>query len=165
MKPIVVTALAVLTSACSYSHIGPAVATFNRPTPPLGAGSLETQVAPLTLAIRRHLDTVVHGPDIEEDQLLVLKVHNYRLNVRLPIPSNTVTPDFTASRFGPTSKGQTFSGYLIIRRITPGSVEASLHLDVTASTLSGKYTQSAKFRGDYKFIHSDEDVAEPPTGF
>ena len=165
MKPIVVTTLAVLASACSYSHIGPAVATFSRPTPPLGAGSLATQVAPLTLAIRRHLDTVVHGPDNEEDQLLILKVQNYRLNVRLPVPSNTVTPDFTASRFGPTSKGQTYSGYLIIRKITPGRVEASLNLDVTASTPSGSYTQTAKFRGNYKFIHSDEDVAEPPSGF
>jgi hypothetical protein len=164
MKPIIVTALVVLASACSYSHIGPAMATFSRPTPPLGAGSLETQVAPLTLAIRRHLDTVVHGPDKEEDQLLVLRLHNYRLNVRLPIPSDTVTPDFTASRFGPTSKGQTFSGYLIIRKITPGSVDAYLHLDVTASTASGSYTQTAKFHGDYKFIHSDEDVSEPPTG-
>ena len=164
MKPIVLTSLVVLASACSYSHIGPAVATFNRPTPPLGAGSLETQVAPLTLAIRRHLDTVVHGPDVDEDQLLVLKIHNYGLNVRLPIPSNTVTPDFTASRFGPTSKGQTFSGYLIIRKITPGSVEAYLYLDVTATTSSGSYSQTAKFRGNYTFIHSDEDVTEPHSG-
>ena len=165
MKPIVVTVLLVLASACSYSHIGPAMATFSRPTPPAGTGQLETQVAPLTLAIRRHLDTVVHGPDNEEDQLLVLKVHNFRLNDRLPIPSDTVMPDFTASRFGPTSKGETFSGYIIIRKITTGSVEAYLHLDVTASTASGKYTQTAKFHGDYKFIHSDEDVAEPSAGF
>jgi hypothetical protein len=165
MKAIVVTVLLVLACGCSYSHIGPAVATFSRPTPPLGAGQLETQVAPLTLAIRRHLDTVVHGPDNEEDQLLVLKVHNFRLNDRLPIPSDTVAPDFTATRFGPSSKGQNYVGYLIIRRITPGSVEAYLHLDVTASTLSGSYTQTAKFRGNYKFIHSGEDAAEPSTGF
>jgi hypothetical protein len=164
MKPIVVTVLLALACGCSYSHIGPAVATFSRPTPPLGAGHLETQAAPLTLAIRRHLDTVVHGPDKEEDQLLVLKIHNFRLNDRLPIPSDTVTPDFTATRFGPSSKGQNYVGYLIIRKITPGSVEAYLHLDVTASTSSGSYTQTAKFRGNYKFIHSDEDASEPTTG-
>ena len=56
-------------------------------------------------------------------------------------------------------------GYLIIRKITPGRVEAYLHLDVTASTPSGSYTQTAKFHGNYKFIHSDEDAAEPSTGF
>jgi hypothetical protein len=165
MKPIVVTVLLVLACGCSYSHIGPAVATFSRPTPPLGAGSLEAQVAPLVLQIRRHLDTVVHGPDNVVDQVLVLKIHNFRLNNRLPIPSDTVTPDFTASRFGPTSKGETFSGYLIIRKITAGRVEAYLHLDVTASTPSGSYTQTAKFHGNYKFVHSDEDAAEPSTGF
>ena len=165
MKGIVVTVLAVVACGCSYSHIGPAVATFNRATPSVGAGSLETQVAPLTLAIRRHLDTVVHGPDNEEDQLLVLNIHNYGVNVRLPVPSNMVTPDFTASRFGPTSKGQTFSGYLIIRKITPGRVDAYVHVDVTASTASGSYTQTAKYRGEYSFIHSEEDVAEPPSGF
>ena len=123
------------------------------------------QVAPLTLAIRRHLDTVVRGPDNEEDQLLVLRVRNYRLKDRLPVPSDTVAPDFTVTRFGPTSKGQTYVGYLIIKKITADKVEAYLHLDVTASTASGSYTQTAEFDGDFTFRHSDEDVSEASSTF
>ena len=164
MKPIIVTVLLTLGSACSYSHLGPAVATFNRPTPPLGAGQLETQVAPLVLAIRRHVDTIVKGPDVEEDQLLVLTVHNFHLNERLPIPSDTVSPDFSVSRFGPPSHGQTYVGFLIIRKIAADKVEAYLHLDVTASTPSGSYTQTAKFYGNYTFARTDEDVSQSPSG-
>jgi hypothetical protein len=161
MKPIIVSALLALTCACSYSHVGPAAAAFNRPPPPLGAGQLEIQVAPLTLAIRRHVDTVIHGPDAEEDQLLILRVRNFHLNVRLPIPSDTVSPDFSVTRFGPPSKGHTYVGYLVIKKITTDKVEVYLHLDVTASTPAGSYTQTAKFDGDYTFARSDEDVTEP----
>ena len=162
MRPVIASALLALTCACNYSHVGPAVAMFNRPPPPLGAGQLETQVAPLTLAIRRHVDTVVHGPDVEEDQFLILRVRNFRINVRLPIPSDTVSPDFSVTRFGPPSKGQTYVGFLILKKITADKVEAYLHLDVTASTPSGSYTQTEKFYGDYKFAHTDEDVTQPP---
>jgi hypothetical protein len=161
MKRIIAVVLVMLASACSYSHIGPAIGTFSRPTPTLGAGSLEGQAGPLVLQISRHLDTVVSGPDSEEDQTLILQVHGFHLNQRLAIPSDSVTPDFTASRFGPTSKGGTFNGYLIIRKITADSVEAYLYLDVTASTASGKYTQTAKYRGNYTFRHGDEDTAQP----
>ncbi|HVM63168.1 MAG TPA: hypothetical protein VMV72_20075 [Verrucomicrobiae bacterium] len=165
MKPIIATLLLALVCGCNYSHVGPAVAVFNRPPPPLGAGQLEVQVAPLTLAIRRHADTVLHGPDVDEDQLLILRVRNYRLNVRLPIPSDSVSPDFSVTRFGPPSSGQTYVGYLIIRKITTDTVEAHLHLDVTASTPSGSYTQIARFDGDYKFAHSDQDVTQPSGTF
>lgn len=161
MKPIIATLLLALASACNYSHVGPALGTFSRPTPPLGAGSLETQVGPMVLQISRHLDTVMNGPDSEEDQTLVLRVQGYRLNQRLAVPSDNVAPDFTATRFGPTSKGGTFNGYLIIKKITTDRVEAYLHLDVTASTASGKYTQTAKFYGNFTFRHSDEDVTQP----
>ncbi len=161
MKRIIALVLMLLASACSYSHIGPAIGTFSRPTPPVGAGSLESQVGPLVLQIARHVDTVMNGPDNEEDQTLILQVHGYHLNQRLRIPSDNVTPDFIATRFGPTSKGGTYSGYLIIRKITADKVEAYLHLDVTASTASGKYTQTAKYDGNYTFRHSDEDVGQP----
>jgi hypothetical protein len=164
MKPIVAALLLVLVSACNYSHVGLPMATFNRPPPPKGAGQLETQVAPLTLAIRRHVDTVVHGPDAEEDQLLVLRVRNFRVNERLTIPSDTASPEFSVTRFGPPSKGDMYKGYLIIRKITNDRVEAYLHLDVTASTPSGSYVQSAKFYGDYKFARSTDDVTEPTGG-
>jgi hypothetical protein len=161
MKRIIAVVLLMLASACSYSHVGPAIGTFTRPTPPVGTGSLESQVGPMVLQISRHLDTVMHGPDNEEDQTLILNVHGYHLNQRLPIPSDNVTPDFTAARFGPTSNGETYSGYLIIRKITADKVEAYLHLDVTASTASGKYTQTAKYDGNYTFRHSDEDAVPP----
>jgi hypothetical protein len=161
MKPIVAALLLSLASACGYSHVGPSIGIFSRPTPPVGAGSLESQVGPLVLQISRHLDTVMHGPDDEEDQTLIMHVQNYRLNQRLAIPSDSVIPDFTATRFGPTSKGGTYSGYLIIRKITANRVEAYLHLDVTATTESGKYTQTAKYEGNYIFRRNDEDTDQP----
>ena len=151
-----------LASACNYSHMGPAAATFSRPTPPpLGAGSLEMQTGPLVLRISRHVDTVLRGPDNEEDQMLVLGVRDFRLNQRLAIPSDNVTADFTATRFGPSSKGQGYAGYLVVKKVTPNKVEASLHLDVTASTASGSYTQTAKFRGNFTFILRNEEAPAP----
>jgi hypothetical protein len=150
------------TSACNYSHSGPAAATFSRPAPPsLGAGSLETQTSPLVLKISRHLDTVLRGPDNEEDQVLVLKVRDFRLNRRLAIPSDNVTADFTATRFGPSSKGQGYTGYLIVKKVTPNKVEISLHLDVSASTESGSYTQTAQYRGSFTFILRNEEASAP----
>jgi hypothetical protein len=149
-------------SACNYSHTGPAAATFSRPAPPsLGTGSLEAQTSPLMLRISRHLDTVLRGPDNEEDQVLVLEVRDFRLNQRLAIPSDNVTADFTATRFGPSSKGQGYAGYLIVKKVTPNKVEVSLHLDVTASTASGSYTQTAKFRGNFAFILRNEEAPAP----
>ena len=47
-------------AACGYSHIGETRAVFDR----VGNG--------LTLRVDRHLDTVMRGPDIEEDQQLIL---------------------------------------------------------------------------------------------
>ena len=113
--------LATLASACSYSHVGPAIGTFNQPAPPLGG--------PLMLKISRHVDTVIRGPDDEEDQLLVLEVRDVRLNQRLTIPSPSVKPEFTVTRFGPSSKGESFNGYLIVRKITAEEVQ-QLRLDL-----------------------------------
>jgi hypothetical protein len=141
--------LAALASACSYSHVGTAIATFNQPAPPLSG--------PLVLKISRHVDTVIRGPDDEEDQLLVLEVRDVHLNQRLSIPSASVKPEFTATRFGPRSTGESFSGYLIIRKVTAEEVDAVIHLVVTARTESGSYKQTAKFRGNYSFWQ------QPPT--
>jgi hypothetical protein len=151
-------ALAIFVSACNYSHIGPAAATFSQPVPPLGGGSLQAQAGPLVLRVRRHVDTILHGPDDEEDQLLVVEVRNFRINHRLQIPSDNVTPDFTATRFGPSSKGQAFAGYLIVKKITPRKVDAYLHIDVTASTASGSYTQTEKFHGNFTFVQRIEEA-------
>jgi hypothetical protein len=145
--------LAIFASACNYSHVGSPSTTFNRGTPPLGAAMNETQSGPLVLKISRHLDTVVRGPDPEEDQLLVLTVRNFRPGQKLKIPSESVTPEFTATRFEPSSRGESFVGYLIVRKVTADKVDASVHLSVTARNASGSYTQTAKFHGNYSFVY------------
>ena len=150
MRTIIAASLLALASACSYSHVASTSATFNRVGP--AADGDAAQSGPLVLKIGRHLDTVLRGPDIEEDQLLVLEVRGFRLNQRLGIPSEDVTPEFTATRFGPRSKGESFTGYLIIKNISTNQVAAYVHVDVTAHTESGRYTQTAKFHGEYKFF-------------
>ena len=149
--------LAAFASACSYSHIGSTSATFHRVGPAPAGETTQTQAGPLVLNIRRHLDTVMRGPDIEEDQLLALEVRDFRLNQRLAIPSENVRPEFTATRFGPRSTGTRFSGFLILRNVSADQVVAYLHLDVTASTASGRYIQTAKFRGERKFFREADN--------
>ena len=162
MKATLLTiALAAFASACSYSHVGPATATFVHPAPAVDAGVLAVQAGPLVLRISRHVDTIMNGPDNDEDQLLVLEVHDFRLNERLAVPSDSVAPQFTATRFGPSSKGDSFKGFLIVKKVTPRRVSAYLYIDVTASTASGSYTQTAKFHGDYKFVRGTPDLPAP----
>jgi hypothetical protein len=151
-------ALTTFVSACNYSHVGPAATTFSQPPPPLGGGALAAQAGPLVLRVRRHVDTILHGPDNEEDQLLTVEVRNFQLNHKLQIPSDRVTPGFVATRFGPSSTGQVFRGYLIVKRITPHKVDAYLHIDVVASTPSGSYTQTEEFHGNLTFVQSTEEV-------
>ena len=163
MKTIAfVVCLAAFASACNYSHVGSPSTTFNRGTPPLGAAVDEAQSGPLVLKISRHLDTVVRGPDPEEDQLLVLTIKDFRIGQKLKIPSESVTPEFTATRFEPGSQGESFVGYLIVRKVTPEKVDASLHLDVTARTASASYTQTAKFHGNYSFVYRAPDNDSAP---
>jgi hypothetical protein len=149
--------LTAFASACSYSHIGPSLATFSRAGSEVGADAGPAERGPLVLNIRRHIDTIIRGPDIEEDQLLVLEVRTFRLNQRLEIPSENVTAEFTATRFGPPSTGASFAGYLIVKKITDRQVTAYLHLDVTARTASGSYTEQAKYRGDYVFYEATDN--------
>jgi hypothetical protein len=158
MKTIILAVcLAIFSSACNYSHVGGPNTTFNRGTPPLGTATNDTPGAPLVLRISRHLDTVMRGPDSEEDQFLVLTVRDFRPGQKLKIPSEKVTCEFTATRFGPSSHGDTFVGYLIVRKVTATKVDASLHLDVKARTNSGSYTQTAKFHGTYSFVYRAAD--------
>ncbi|HUI05441.1 MAG TPA: hypothetical protein VL486_00390 [Verrucomicrobiae bacterium] len=153
----VVVSLVAFASACGYGHIGATSATFNSVAPALGSEATSAPARPLVLRIRRHLDTVIGGPDFEEDQLLVLTVRDFQLNQRLAIPSENVTPEFTATRFGPSSTGDSFLGYLIVRTVTTNQVAAYVHVDVTAHTESGSYTQQAKFRGEYKFFRETDN--------
>ena len=163
MRTITLTVcLAIFASACNYSHVGSPSTTFNRGTPPMGAAVNEAQSGPLVLKISRHLDTVVRGPDPEEDQLLVLTVRNFRPGQKLKIPSESVTPEFTVTRFEPGSRGDRFVGYLVVRKVTADKVDASLQLDVTARTASGSYTQTAKFHGTYSFIYRAPDNDSAP---
>ena len=158
MRALILTiGLTILASACSYSHIGTTSATFIRPAPAIGTDTAPPPAGPLVLQIRRHLDTVIRGPDTEEDQLLVLTVRDFGLNQRLAVPSANVTPEFTATRFGPTSTGDSFLGYLIVKTVATNQVTAYVHVDVTAHTESGSYTQRAKFRGEYKFFRETDN--------
>ena len=68
---------------------------------------------------------------------------------------------FTATRFGPSSKGQTYGGYLIIRKITPRAVDAYLHINVTASTPTGSYTQKEEYHGDFTFVKGSGEAVGP----
>ncbi len=163
MKTITLAAcLTIFGSACNYSHVGIPNTTFSRLAPPVGATTNETAGSPLVLRISRHLDEVIRGPDPEEDQHLVLTVQNFRIGQKLKIPSENVTPEFTVIRFEPSSHGDTFAGYLIVRKVTATKVDASLHLDVTARTSSGSYTETAKFHGDYSFAYEAADNNSPP---
>jgi hypothetical protein len=146
IKTFAAAILAALFTGCAYSHVASTAATFRQ----------SESGAPLMLQISRHLDTVVPGPDDEEDQLLALEVRDFQLNERLKIPSEKVTPEFTVTRFGPRSKGESFSGFIILRKITADQVDAYLRLAVTARTESGKYTQRARFRGNYSFTQRTE---------
>ncbi len=130
--------------SCGCAHVASTKMTFLRLT--------DSSSDQLTLKIARHLDTIVHGPDIEEDQLLTLEISDYDLNQKLLIPSESVNPQFFVNRFGPSSYGESFVGYIILHKVSDATVEAKLHLTVTARTASGNYVQTAKFRGKYVFV-------------
>jgi hypothetical protein len=152
MRTNIAVSLVALLAGCAYSHITYTASTFQQPT----------TGGPLELRVTRHLDTVVGGPDDEEDQTLVLKVRDVRLNQRLKVPSENVTPEFTATRFGPRSKGESYNGFLIVKKVTPDQVDAYLHLDVTARTESGSYKQAAGFHGNYSFRQAAEANGTTP---
>lgn len=152
MRTTITFGLVALFAGCAYSHISYTGSTFQQPT----------TGGPLELRITRHLDTVVPGPDDEEDQTLILKVRDFRLNQKLKIPSGNVTPEFTATRFGPRSKGESYRGFLIVRKVAADHVDAYLHLDVAARTESDSYKQTAKFHGNFSFSQLMEKSGSTP---
>jgi len=107
--------------------------------------------APLILRIERHMDTIVRGPDIEEDQHLVLELRRVEIGKRLAIPSEAVTAQFDVDRFGPSSYGNSYRGYVIVRSVSKKQVVATLKLDIIALTTDGSYKQTPRFHGDYTF--------------
>lgn len=131
---------AVLLAACS--HVAWTRSTFRV----LGASPPE-----LELRIVRHLDTVVQGPDIEEDQTLVLVVREYRLNEPIRVPSPNVSVTFVGKRFGPPSHAVDSRGKITVRAVSAERVTAHLDLCVLASTRDGSYRSTERFRGEYIF--------------
>jgi hypothetical protein len=153
MKTYTAVLLAVVALSCGCAHMTLTSATFSQEAALSAANQAPAHdLSHLVLQITRHADTVINGPDIDEDQLLVLDLKNFRLQQRLPIPSATVAPQLSITRFGPSSEGKEFRGFVIIRKIEPNQVKAFLHLDVIARTANGSYTQKVRFRGDFVFL-------------
>jgi len=75
------------------------------------------------------------------------------------VPSESVTPEFNVTRFGPSSQGDEYKGYIVLTKVLETKVEATLHVDVTAHTISSKtpYIQTAKFHGKYVFLYHEGD--------
>jgi hypothetical protein len=126
-------------AACGYSHVGETKATFRQAD------------KTLSLRVDRHLDTVMRGPDVEEDQRLILELSGYEIGKRLPVPSANAVARFSVTRFGPSSEGNECTGYIILKRVAEKKIEAYLHLDITAHTANGSYVQHVKYRGDHTF--------------
>lgn len=108
----------------------------------------------LALEIDRHMDELMNAPDLEENQILVLELHDYRLNERLPVPSAQVQARLEVQRFGPTSYGQKFTGWISVRTVTEAKIVADVNLVATAQTITGNYSQTEKFHGRYQFRHT-----------
>ncbi len=138
MRTFAILSLLVL-AGCA--HVASTRATFYRQTD-----------QPLALTIKRHLDTIVNGPDTEEDQVLILELRNVAVGKRLLIPSDDVAARFSAYRFGPESQGMTYRGYIVVKSIAPQQIVAAIKLEVSAQTVDGSYTQTVRFRGDYTFV-------------
>ena len=143
MKRLTALTILTLTTLCGCAHLAESNATF--------AGSANNGSGPLILRVARHMDTIVNGPDIEEDQLLVLELRNFQLNQKLPIPSASVKSSFTVTRFGPSSRGIGERGYIMVKSVSEDTVVAYLDLQVTALTSDGTYKEQAKFHGVFTF--------------
>jgi hypothetical protein len=131
-------------TGCAYSHIAQSDSTFTQRN---GGHAPE-----LVLRITRHLDTVWRGPDDEEDQVLELTVRRPAIGERRAIPSDTVTPRFEVTRFGPGSVGTDYHGFLVIREISTNRVVAAVKLKVNASTADRDYMQKAVFNSKFVFV-------------
>jgi len=132
--------IAICASGCA--HIGLTKATFTR---------TETS---LVLQIDRRMEELMHAPDLEEDQTLVLELHNYQIGERLLVPSAKVVARLEVKRFGPTSQGNLFDGWVVVRKVTGSNVVANVNLVVTARTPSGNYVQTEKFDKQYNFFRA-----------
>ena len=108
----------------------------------------------LRLQIDRHVEGILHGPDIEEDQVLVLELRDYRIGERLAVPSAKAMARLEVQRFGPSSRGEVFTGWVRVRKVTAAKIVAQVQLVVAARTTTGHYTQTAKFNDQYEFVRA-----------
>jgi len=129
---------AVLLSGCA--HIAATKATFTQ------TGGV------LALQIDRHMEELMHAPDLEEDQTLVLELRDYQIGERLAVPSAKAQARLEVQRFGPTSYGREFTGWVMVRKVTAAKIVADVKLVVTARTITGNYVQIEKFNDQYQFI-------------
>jgi hypothetical protein len=158
MKTYTAVLLAVVALSCGCAHTTLTSATFSQEAALSAANQAPApDLSHLVLRVTRHADTIINGPDIDEDQLLVLDLRNFRLQQRLPIPSATVAPRLAVTRFGPSSEGREFRGFVIVRKIEPNQVKAYLHLDVVARTAGGGYSQKVRFRGNFMFLRRTQE--------
>lgn len=111
----------------------------------------------LVLQLGRHADELLSGPDIDEDQLLVLDIRDFRLNQKLAIPSEKVSPRLSIARFGPPSQGKEFHGYLIIKSLSTNKVTVVLDLDTVSETDDNSYSEKTRFKGEFKFFPEQPD--------
>ena len=106
---------------------------------------------PLVLKLTRHLDTVVQGPDVEEDQTLIVELRRIAIGQRINIPSDDAAAAFQAERFGPTTRGETYRGLIVVRSVSKEQVVATLKLEIDARSSGGSYSQKVRFNDDYTF--------------
>ena len=124
------------------AHIGATRTTFTHAGPAL------------LLQIDRHMEELVRGPDIDEDQTLVLVLRDYRVGERLTVPSAKALARLEVRRFGPASHGEVFRGWVKVRKVTETKIVANVKLVVTARTSSGSYVQTTKFDDQYEFFRA-----------
>jgi hypothetical protein len=159
MKPsAAVCCVAGLVLLCGCTQVNFTKATF-RPNaaiaPPTAENAYEIgyrQGHNLVLEIVRKVTNYGQALDEFEDQLLVLQVKRIKLNERIEIPSADVTTHFVVTRFGPTSMGRSYRGYLIIREISDDIIKAYLLLDVTAGTRWETPPEKIRFKGNFVFV-------------
>jgi hypothetical protein len=131
--------LAVLCAGCA--HVDTSSGTFS-----------QRPGAPMVLTLERHMDTIVNGPDIDEDQTLTIELRRVEVGKKIVIPSEDATARFLVKRFGPGSTGKTFQGFIIVKSVKKDEVLATMKLLVTAATADGTYTQKARIHGDFSFV-------------
>lgn len=105
----------------------------------------------LVLQIDRHMEEIVRGPDIEEDQTLVLELRDYQIGERLEVPSAKAVARLEVRRFGPTLEGAVYTGWVRIRKATDTKIVADVKLVVTATTTTGHDVRTATFNKQYQF--------------